>query len=64
AVGAVVTLIVAIISSFFFRSEDQDTNIIRDFAQNFEFDRTKMAILIGYFALIVFISMNISKLFT
>lgn len=64
AVGAVVTLAVGILSSYFFKSEDQDTNIIRDFARNFEFDKTKMAILVGYFALIVIISMNISKLFT
>lgn len=63
AIGAVVTLSVAYITSFFFvnTNTNNDIDILN---QKWEIDRTKVLILLVFFITIVLLSMNIPRLFS
>ncbi len=62
AIGAAVTLLTALISSYIFTSKKSDGEDMT-LEASWEFDKTKTLVLIGFFILIVIISVNIDKLF-
>lgn len=62
AIGAGVTLGIAYTSSLIFKTDKAQGDVVAIKA-NWEFDRTKSLVLIGFFVLIVLVSMNIHKFF-
>lgn len=63
AIGAVVTIVVGLLVSSFFKGEKTQKMTIENFTEKMEFDIPKVAILLGYFVLILLISMYIPRLF-